>query len=307
LRAGDGRIEAQVQDLGLKHSEIGLDECRAVFVLAPSVYTEVDREERFNLRADVRGPIMDPGFDPVGEVEIEAVLDPALLPFLAPMAGSSTEAVDYLIRSAALRPDDPIVDSDYWFALYVRQCVRLKESSEGEYLKVGYITDWAKEVGDAEAIGPLAQGVRDLLRENGWNFRETGPEVTELEFEGSQFGWTVTLRHIAKTGEVLIYSQLPFHVGTERLLAMAEAIARANWGIPNGCFELQWETGKIRFRTYSLFELGTFHPVVLGESLRANLVWADRYAPALRQVALLGKAPATAIAEIEGEGDPVVS
>ncbi len=82
---------------------------------------------------------------------------------------------------------------------------------------------------------------------------------------------------------------------------MAEFITRANYGLPLGCFEMQFDEGEVRFRTSinlesEQFSFGLLHPLFY-----ANNAVMDRYFRGITMV-IKGKAIAKqAIAMIEQE------
>ncbi|MGH2410076.1 MAG: YbjN domain-containing protein, partial [Chloroflexota bacterium] len=85
----------------------------------------------------------------------------------------------------------------------------------------------------------------------------------------------------------------------ERRLAMAEFLTRANYGLPIGNFELDFEDGEIRFKTSIDLEEVEPNPLLVKHVIYANVIMMDRYLPGIASVAEDKASPAAAIAEIE--------
>jgi hypothetical protein len=80
-------------------------------------------------------------------VEIEAKLDPAFIYLLSTQIKSVEALAAHLQKISQSYPNDSLVTTESWFALYVKQSVALPpEVGEGQ-LKVGYSTTWADDRG----------------------------------------------------------------------------------------------------------------------------------------------------------------
>ena len=65
----------------------------------------------------------------------------------------------------------------------------------------------------------------------------------------------------------------------DRRAETAVRIARTNWGLVIGNFEMNWETGEVRYKTSA--DLRDIDPVdmVIGRLIHANVLTMDRYLP----------------------------
>jgi hypothetical protein len=98
---------------------------------------------------------------------------------------------------------------------------------------------------------------------------------------------------------VSCYAALAAQVPEVRRLAVAEAIARANYGLRVGCFELDMGDGEVRFRVSVDVEGGELTTEMFKYMLAAAVTTSDRYYTALMRVIFAGATPAEAIAEAE--------
>ena len=121
--------------LSLTKKDDTLSECRLNFQLSHELYQRIDTEALFNLKPELRGSLEAGDFQPEPDIQIEATLQPDLLPRLTKHATNLHEAATYLQNLSQEQPDNPLLSTESWFALHVKQP---QESGE-----TGYRTFWA--------------------------------------------------------------------------------------------------------------------------------------------------------------------
>lgn len=67
----------------------------------------------------------------------------------------------------------------------------------------------------------------------------------------------------------------------EMMAQMAEFICRANYGLKNGCFEMDWSDGEIRFKSYVDCEDSLPSTKVVKNSVHCTAAMIKRYAPGI--------------------------
>ncbi len=102
-----------------------------------------------------------------------------------------------------------------------------------------------------------------------------------------------------KMEQVTIYASLPNRVPEELRGKAAEYLTRANWGLRNGNFEMDYSDGEVRYKTFVDIEGSQLVPKMVQNLFTANIMTADRYFPGLQKVIYGGMAPEAAITEIE--------
>jgi len=120
--------------LAITKQDDQLIECRLTFQINPELYQRIDTEALFNLKPEVRNPLSAGEFLPEPDIKIETTLKPDLLPRLAGHTANIDEAATYLLSLSQQQPDDPLLSTENWLALSVKQ---LQESGE-----TGYRTLW---------------------------------------------------------------------------------------------------------------------------------------------------------------------
>lgn len=104
--------------------------------------------------------------------------------------------------------------------------------------------------------------------------------------------------------EFITYGMCP--IGTDRedpemMAQMAEFICRANYGMKNGCFEMDWRDGEIRFRSYVDCENLLPSTTVVKNSVHCTAAMIKRYAPGIVDIIFGGAKAKDAITKCEKE------
>jgi hypothetical protein len=83
--------------------------------------------------------------------------------------------------------------------------------------------------------------------------------------------------------------------------ALAKAIARANHGLLPGCFEIDVETGEMRYRSVLELTSDEVDARIVARLLSAALLMTETYAPAFERIIESGADPLAAVDEIESQ------
>ncbi len=153
-------------------------------------------------------------------------------------------------------------------------------------------------------MGSLSEIVEAFFKKDGWAYAPfEGQPVLWSAFGGQHGQWNCMALILEETDQFAFYSVCPLNASPEQLPAMAEFIARANSDLLIGNFELDWDTGEIRFKTSVDVEGNGLTVALVEAQVYANVSTMDRYLPGLMNV-LYGKhSPSEAIALIEA-ADP---
>ena len=117
--------------------------CVLSLLVSPENYQRVDTNNLFNLHPNVRGQIFGGKLEPDIDVEIEAKLDPLLIFDISTKIKTIEALAEHLLTLNQNESEHALLNTKSWFAMYVRQLVKLPpEFGEGK-LKVGYSTTWA--------------------------------------------------------------------------------------------------------------------------------------------------------------------
>jgi hypothetical protein len=108
-------------------------DCRLILQIDSEIYQYFDKKSLLNLRPEVRGPFFS-HFLPGVDIEVEAFLEPNLLPEVQAHAASAEAFAQYLQQLSQGQPDHPLLSTHSWYALQVRQ-----QQEGGE---TGYFTLW---------------------------------------------------------------------------------------------------------------------------------------------------------------------
>lgn len=115
-----------------------------------------------------------------------------------------------------------------------------------------------------------------------------------MGYSGESGDWRVIV-DVAERGQgwrLLVYSVYPIRVPEGRRAVVAELIARINYGLPIGNFELCWEDGEVRVRSSMPLEDGDFTEAQLDRLFNSNTALAGHYMAGIFGVAFGTVAPA---------------
>lgn len=105
------------------------------------------------------------------------------------------------------------------------------------------------------------QQLHDYLHGKRYQYRTEEDELGIFSFERMLpcAIHTLDFRIFVKDDRYSVYGILPFHLDVKdpvRVQRMCELLTRANYTLPNGCFELDLSDGELRYRTYVSTEGG---------------------------------------------------
>ena len=154
-----------------------------------------------------------------------------------------------------------------------------------------------------------------IENENGLRaFQTLGDFLTEDEWHPQQLedryiyrmGFSDTNGQVACYAQIrvdleqfIFYVMCPVKVPEDKRSAMAEFIARANYGLRIGNFELDFSDGEVRYKSSLDFEDVALESQLIHNAIYPAVQTMDRYLPGLMGVIYGNKMPAEAVAEIE--------
>ncbi len=168
-----------------------LFECQLTFQSDLELHQQINIKVLFNLKPELRGTLTGE-FLPDRPIEIEATLQPDLLVHLQDYP-TSEAAADYLQTLSQTQPDHPLLNTESWYALHVKQ-----QQETGE---VGYRTFWsyinpailAQENLSSEAItAGMISFFKDRMQANPEEINQVSLEETLDEILQSFDQWVDT-------------------------------------------------------------------------------------------------------------------
>lgn len=153
----------------------------------------------------------------------------------------------------------------------------------------------------------IANIVKQFLTDDGWHY------FFDEECGIFDFGLRVKnkLRKIKylidiKEDEILIYGICPVGADSddEKMMAqMAEFICRANFGLKNGCFELDFRDGEIRYKSFIDCDKLLPSAEAIKNSIHCIVAMYKHYADGITSIIFAGSSAKDAIAMCEKSSD----
>lgn len=144
------------------------------------------------------------------------------------------------------------------------------------------------------------QILRDFLTEDGWHPQQMEERlIYRMGFSGANGQVACYAQIRVDLEQFIFYVMCPVKAPEDKRPAMAEFIARANYGLRIGNFELDFSDGEVRYKSSLDFENVALEPQLIRNAIYPAVQTMDRYLPGLMGVIYGNKTPAEAVAEIE--------
>jgi hypothetical protein len=158
-----------------------------------------------------------------------------------------------------------------------------------------------------EAIAQVATSDETILEkmlnfftQDDWQFTKLqGEPILSMAFQGKNGEWTCYAKAREEQQQFVFYSLCPINASEDKRLAVAEFLTRANYGMMNGNFELDFNDGEIRYKTSIDVEGDRLTPALIKNLVYTNVTMMDEYLPGIMSVINGDVEPKEAIVQIE--------
>lgn len=131
----------------------------------------------------------------------------------------------------------------------------------------------------------IAKGIEEYLKENDWTFEyDSFHGVFSVEADLTCDLAAALVVYQAMEGGFLCYTTIAEEARPQVLPVVSEYLHRANYGLPNGNFELDYDSGAIHFKTYFECPDGTPTKKQLDDSMTIGLTVFDHYGDGLYEI-----------------------
>lgn len=139
-----------------------------------------------------------------------------------------------------------------------------------------------------------------FLADDGWHPQQIeGKLIYRMGFSGKNGQVTCYAQVREELEQFLFYAVAPVKVPEHSRVAIAEFIARANYGLRIGNFELDFSDGEVRYKSSIDFEGATLSPALIKNAIYPAVQTMDRYLPGMMTVVYGGQSAAEVIAALE--------
>ena len=139
----------------------------------------------------------------------------------------------------------------------------------------------APTLGEASLLGELKR----VFDENDWPYSEVdGAPVLVAELSGPEGQWDFYAQAVEEKDLVLLYSIAPHRVPEERRREVSEFLTKANYGLADGNFELDFDDGEIRYKTVLHLQGDALDALLMRRLVRSNGTALETYLPSIHSV-----------------------
>jgi hypothetical protein len=149
-------------------------------------------------------------------------------------------------------------------------------------------------------MGRVFDSVVAFLQEDDWRYEEIPGELAiRFSFSGKSARYECFGQANEDHEIFVFYSIVPIRVAEEQRQIVAELLARINYGLNIGNFELDMTDGEIRYKTSIDVEGGELTRRMVETLIAVNISTTDRYFAAFTDVLYSGVAPLEAVGRVE--------
>jgi hypothetical protein len=146
----------------------------------------------------------------------------------------------------------------------------------------------------------IFEEVVNFFQTDDWPFVQIAEQpALQTSFQGNNGKWNCYANTRIEQQQFIFYSVCPVNTPEDKRLAMAEFIARANYGMAIGNFELDFADGEIRYKTSIDVEGDELSFALIKQLVYANVTMMDEYLPGMMTVIYGDVSPEEAINQIE--------
>lgn len=118
----------------------------------------------------------------------------------------------------------------------------------------------------------------EALDDREWRYQKNEDELSiECRVRGDDLEIDIRMHIDEEQQVILLLSQMPFAVAEDKRSAVAVAVACANNGLPDGCFEFNFISGNIGFRMASGYRESLIGKGLIEYMISASVTVIDEY------------------------------
>jgi hypothetical protein len=150
-------------------------------------------------------------------------------------------------------------------------------------------------------MATLFEIVKGLFDQDKWNYEQVeGRDILKMGYKADNNAWTCYAQVLEDDQQFVFYSMAPAIVPRKKKWLALEYLARANFSLIVGNFEMDFDSGEVRYKTSIDVEGSTLTYELFKPIIYANLFLMERYLPGLQAVLFEEIMPRQAIEALEG-------
>lgn len=148
----------------------------------------------------------------------------------------------------------------------------------------------------------LMDVVLDFFQEEQWNYQQLNDRsIIRAGYRGERGTWVCYARVEEENQRFLFHSFIGLNIAPEYRLSVAEYLTRVNYCLPVGNFDMDFETGEVRFRAGIETPEGELSVKMVRALAYASVRAMDQYFPGLLAVVRNGLSPTAALARVDAQ------
>jgi hypothetical protein len=155
-------------------------------------------------------------------------------------------------------------------------------------------------------MSQLFDAIIEFFNADEWPYAQLEQSsALRMGFQGDNGNWLCYANVREERQQFLFYSVCPVNAPPDKRPLLAEFLTRANYDLPIGNFELDFDDGEIRFKTSADIEGDRLSDALLKNLVYTNVITMDHYLPGIMSVLYGETSPLEAINRLEnGNAQP---
>ena len=152
------------------------------------------------------------------------------------------------------------------------------------------------------SAGRLMDVAITCFNDNNWKFRKSDRAgVLQFCIGGKNANFEGAIVNEEDNEEIHVFVQAPNKAPESRRLAVADFLARANYGMKFGALEMDYSDGEVRFKMSAILRKGQLSPQMVHAMIGISFTTIDHLYPALMGVCFGNQLPSEAVKTIRSQ------
>ncbi|MFT4600346.1 MAG: hypothetical protein ACI857_000520 [Arenicella sp.] len=220
-------------------------------LVTPEVYKIIDANHLFNLEQENRGEILGGKFDEAKPFKIVLQLKDEFVESITAANQDQEQLKLMLIKELDNNASKTLRSIDSWQALNVTQAIDLPSGlSDKGAVSFGFQTKWAEASIGLRESTELGSLLESFLTAQEVEFKKyKHQEIWQVDIHQTEESWLCNIHLLNDQKMLMIVCHRPINIPAELIEITNEYIARANYGLVNGNFALNFESGELNYKT----------------------------------------------------------
>ncbi len=267
------KLDVLLKETNIVVTDNKITDVKILIEISEKTYKIVDNKESFNLNGMMRKQDTSYEFLDNKPIEIDLTLNKKLYSTIHKDVKNAKGLISYFENINNNENNSILLNTENWFANYVKQEVDIPDDMEGS-LKMGYATRWLDL---SKYSDPFVRKIYlfFIMKTLNCEILNSKKIVFKMYVKDDIINFYTNIRK--DINQIVLYSSPQLKIPEEKRMETCKKINEINFDLPVGNFELDFEDGEIRFKTYFESVDSSFSNDYLKLLLESNIYTMTKY------------------------------